>query len=54
MIICVKNFYLELLADQAQGTEVFMAGCTALLIAISKDIVDLGTRLLWDVSVLLL
>ena len=31
-----------------------MAGCTAFLIAISMDIGDLDTRLLWDVSVLLL
>ena len=31
-----------------------MAGCTAFLIAISMDIEDLDTRLLWDVSVLLL
>ena len=31
-----------------------MAGCTVFLNAISMDIVDLDTRLLWDVSVLLL
>ena len=31
-----------------------MAGCTAFPVAISMDIVDLDTRLLWDVSVLLL
>ena len=31
-----------------------MAGCTAFLITFPTDIVDLDTRLLWDVSVLLL